>query len=349
MTTPRVETVQELIRRLLDGGYNQTAGRVVEAIIRNSNNPLIQQRISELEREAERLAQIGERMQPDNAVLRATLVDLENILRQNSQAINGISTSLIERSNRAAAELSRRLALRGITDAQSEALGIRWNVPDPEAVAALIDFSSSPAWARELQKYGSGIVNDIRQIAIRGIVNGWNPRKAALEIVNAIGSFPRYRAETLMRTLQLQSYRRATTANYLANADILEYRIRIAVLDRRTCMSCVALHGRQLRLDEEVADHHNGRCTSIPKVRGLDRNVRSGADWFASLSQSDQQEQMGYAAWAAWNAGDVQLNDFVHRYDDDVFGPMVRESSLKDMLGDAASRYYRQGRDLGKR
>ena len=45
------------------------------------------------------------------------------------------------------------------------------------------------------------------------------------------------------------------------------------------------------------------------------------------------------SAHRAFKAGEVQLKDFVKDYTDPVFGEMVRQASLVDMLGDGAGKY----------
>ena len=55
---------------------------------------------------------------------------------------------------------------------------------------------------------------------------------------------------------------------------------------------------------------------------------------------------MGSAAWLAWKDGALNMRDLVHRYDDRVFGEMLREGSLRGALGDAAREYYQRARLL---
>jgi hypothetical protein len=340
----RTDTQKQLIAKLLDKGYTQAAGQVVDALTRGASSGLLAQRVSELEAEAARLAEAGDVLRPDNPVLRAVAADLRDVLERNRALIDGAGPRLTESGVQAAATLARQLTLGGTTDAQLAAIGIQWNTPNPEAVAALVDYVNQPAWASKLDEYVSGTLGDINAIAIRGVAQGAGPLKTARLLRAAAENMPVWRAQTMMRTLQLHSYRRSTTATYLANADILEGRIRIATLDGRVCMACIALHGTRLRLDEEVIDHDNGRCDSIGELKGMPRTVVTGEQWFESQPEARQRAQMGHAAYEAWRAGDVRLQDFVHRYEDDLWGPMVREASLKGMLGDAAKGYYQPGR-----
>jgi hypothetical protein len=102
----------------------------------------------------------------------------------------------------------------------------------------------------------------------------------------------------------------------------------------------------------EVEDDHsfiaNGivvhNCTSVFVVKGRDVNVQSGADWFENQSDDTQAGMMGPAAYAAYKAGDVALNDFVHPYHDAVYGQMIRESSLTGILGADAQKYTQSAR-----
>jgi hypothetical protein len=143
-----------------------------------------------------------------------------------------------------------------------------------------------------------------------------------------------------MRTLYLNAYRRGTTESYKANRDILEYAIRVATLDHRVCVACVLLHGTQIPLDEPVADHWNGRCTSVAKIKGIPLNIQTGKDWFMGLGGDEQAAMMGLSAYKAWQAGAIQLDQLIHTSEDDLFGAQVGVSSLVALLGAGAAQYY---------
>jgi len=68
-------------------------------------------------------------------------------------------------------------------------------------------------------------------------------------------------------------------------------------------------------------------------VRGRPREVQTGEDWFAGLGEERQRAQMGDSAYELWRGGRLELRDFVQPYTDPVFGEMVREASVKGMLG----------------
>jgi hypothetical protein len=164
------------------------------------------------------------------------------------------------------------------------------------------------------------------------------------DLLTLVGGMPFAQAESLLRTLYLTAYRRATVASYLENADILEYHVWVATLDNRVCISCVVKHGTKLPLNQMVNDHHRGRCTSVAKIKGVPLNVPTGVDWFNSLPPDQQIDKMGYSAWLAWQDGAIDLSDYPTPYNDPVFGEMLAAASLKKLLGPQAEKYYQQAK-----
>lgn len=343
---PASNRVGDLVRDLLDRGYERAARESLTAIVRSTNDGAIAQRLAELEREAARLAREGGRLTPDNAVLRALRADLDPVMDANRRRLDEAARRAAESGTGSAGRLTRELAIPGFSDDGLAQIGVRWNTPDPEAVNSLVNYVNSDGWRAELEDYKPRLQRVINNQLVQGIVEGWNPRKTAAAIRSMVEGFPAAQAETLARTIQLTSYRDATVLHQVANADILSGIIRIAALDARTCMACVALHGTRLEIGQRIDDHHNGRCTSISEVRGRPRTVQSGEAWFRGLDDERQRAQMGDGAWVAWQQGRLQLRDLVQRYDDRVFRSMVREGSLSGALGADAQRFIREGRTL---
>ncbi|QPC81060.1 hypothetical protein G4Y79_15255 [Phototrophicus methaneseepsis] len=348
MTTPTPPTpisVNDLVRDLLDRGYSRATMATLNAVSADTGSGLIQQRLRELEAEAARLDAAGERLDPNNPVLRALTADLDTMLRQSAMRVDDMAETVQALGVDASAPLTRQLALAGFPQEELARLGIIWNQPDVEAVNRLVQYVDSAGWAEEIAEFGPNILSRVEQIAVNGFAQGWGPIRVARELSNVVETMPRYQANNLMRTLQLQSLRSGTAIHQAANADILEYQVRMATLDSRTCLTCVALHGTRLEIGERVLDHHQGRCFSVTQVRGMPRReIESGQDWWDRQPETVRLQMAGAANFNALQAGAVTLNDFVQRYDDRVFGEMVRESSLKGILGDAAEQYYARNR-----
>lgn len=349
MTTNRPPTqrgtVSELITKLLDKGYDAAAQPTLNAVARSTNSGLIQQRLSELDAEAQRLAEAGERLTPDNPILRALLADLDDTLQRDSRLIDGAADEVQMSGVDAAGNIQRQLALPGMTNQQLRAIGIRWNMPDPEAVNRLVGYSQSPAWSNLMNAYGSDVLAVVNNQAIRGIALGWSPLHTAREVRRITEGFPAHVANNQLRTLQLTSYRDGTSIHQTANRDICQQVIRIATRDERTCLSCIAQHGDVIwdsGADADspvprVNDHHSGRCTSVMRVKGRPPlPIVPGITWFASLSPERQAQQRSFVdspgKFAAYSTGKVTLRDFVHPYSDPVFNEMIREASLTDAL-----------------
>ncbi len=339
------QSVQEQVGNLLERGYSNAASQVLKAMGRELESGIIAQRLAELDAEALRLAAAGEKLSPDNPVLRTVIADMESVLRRNQQRVTDVAADMAIEGVRAANEGTYRLTMSNVPDNTIRNL---WNQVDPEAVGALTDFTQDADWNNLMGGYTDEILERLKLKATFGFTQGWGPRRTAAALRQLAVGMPVSRAETLMRTLYLQSYRRGTAASHLANADILApSATRIAVLDRRTCLACVVLHGSRVPLGSTVKDHYNGRCTVIASVRGFEREIQSGIAWFEGLPEERQRGQRAFmvspASWDAYKAGEVTLNDFVGEMTDPVFGEMIYQSSLKGILGDGARRFYQNG------
>lgn len=342
-------SLAETVQRLLDRGYDAEARSVIEAAARTTSTGIVAQRLEELEAEAARLREVGERLRPDNVVLRGLLADLGDELAGVSRLVDGAAEQLQGGAVDAAGVIQRQMAVGGATDAQLARIGIRWASPDPESVVDLVRLVNSSAWSEMLNREFVGLAIDtVNNQAIRGIALGWSPLRTARAIRRISEGFPAAQANNLMRTLQLTAYRDGGAVHQNANVGIIEQVIRIAALSMRTCLACVAQHGDVIwdssrnegSAIPRVNDHHQGRCTSVVRVQGREVNIRSGQDWYDSLDDGEQRELAGAANYNALSDGAVNLRDYISPYDDRVFGEMIRESSLRGILGDGANQFY---------
>jgi hypothetical protein len=324
-------TIGELVGGMLDAGYLRAADATLKGVAATMSSPLITQRIGELNAEARRLASEDKKLTPDNPVLRALIADMEPALKRAGNIIDGSAGQITTESSVLAQNATRQMALPGLDDRQLALLGIQWNKPDPVAVAQLVDYADKPGWDTEIKKYPGLTIDVLLNQAVRGMVEGWGPMRVARNITAQAQTLPLAQARMLTRTLYLESYRSASAANQLANADILTEQIRIGTLDQRICMCCLALHGSTLKVGEKVMDHHAGRCTSIAVVTGRPRTVQTGEQWFNALPEAQQMSIAGPGAFEALKSGKAQIRDFVQTYTDPVFGEMVREASLKSL------------------
>lgn len=335
--------IAQLAQDLLNAGYSRSVGRIVAEISEGARSGLLKRRLREFADEAKRLAAEGQRFDPQNPILRALVADFNNEMVANARRVSRGASGLQRVAIDEAGRLTRQMALPGLSDAMLEGIGIAWNTPDPAAVDALVNFVENPAWAAELERYPVRVVQVVENTAIRGFAEGWGPMRSARAITGIVHDLPAAEANNLMRTLYMQSFRHGQTVHRMANTDILSGHIRISARDGRVCLACIYEHGRVLRVNETVYDHHYGRCTSVPQVIGRERTVQRGEDWFFAQTDARQRELAGHANYEALKSGDIQLRDFVDRYQDPVFGEMIREASLKSRLGAGAREFYLYG------
>ena len=342
--------ISRLIAGLLDRDFDRISLPVLTTIAESLNSGLIQRRLAELDEEAVRLAgaKTPRRLRPDNPVFRALVADMKVALAGAGARVGAAADDLQGAAGAAAGATQRELAEQALrSPAAVASLRAAWNTPDPEAVHRLVNYSTSSAWEAEVNRFAPGLAKTIRNQSVQGIVQGWGPLRTAARIREIAENLPVHRARTMMRTLQLTSYRDATAAHQTANLHIAQKIIRWASLDQRTCLSCIAAHGdvlweRGVNSESEqvrrVNDHHNGRCTSFiitGRYTQFELGPRSsGKKWFNSLSPEYQQRMATFRGspgkLAALRNGEVQLDDFRKPYKDKVFGEMLRESSLRD-------------------
>jgi len=373
-------SIKSLQDDALDKAYNKSAGQLLAQVkgITNLPNSQMQRSLRELDLEAARLVEAGEKMKPTNA-------QLEKTLRANEASFNATQTMIL--ANDDAIQLSgQMLAVSAVTakvfsvitaqmlaakiDPLSPAgmtifkeriaqAGIGWVTPKDVAVFAK-DFVDSTAWIAKMESWGAGYSELTRDALVNGISRGWGPKKAAAEMRRFAQGLPVSAAESLTRTLQLTSFREASAAMEVMNDKFIEGKIRISALKPTSCLTCISLHGTEMALGERVDDHARGFCSEWYRVLGGPRYpdmmqadstpgkrnfvpYQNGEAWFASLSPERQAQQASFlkspAKLRAFMDG-VPLSEFVGEHVDPVFGAQFVEKSLIGAIGDRAQDFY---------
>lgn len=221
-----------------------------------------------------------------------------------------------------------------------------WNRLPAEAVENALGMLSpgSPLRARMTERLGEAVAQAVADRLLEGIALGWSPRKTQDLLRLTFGRGLDW-SLTQTRTAHIWAYREATRANYAANPQLVKGWRWMAALDARTCLSCVALNGSLHPVTETLQDHHSGRCSPLPVLASFEElgipapeppEMESGEDWFKRQPESVQREMMGPGMHDAWKEGKFQFRDLTKAYQDDVYGQMLRQASLKDLLAQAA-------------
>lgn len=234
---------------------------------------------------------------------------------------------------------------QAVSGGMGEIIASTWNRPDPGALVSLVNYVDGDAFRATVNSFGDNAAQNVADTILSSVAQGKGPR-AISNILSNWFNLPAAWSLNTVRTVQLYSYRTANHATYAANSDVLDGWVWLASLDDRCCISCISQHGSVHPLNENLNDHHSGRCAPAPLVKGSTwhKEMQSGPEWFDSLSPDQQRGQMGGAMFDAWKAGAVGWSDMSQRYTDPVYGEMLRAASLKGILGnDARSFYSRPG------
>lgn len=207
------------------------------------------------------------------------------------------------------------------------ALGAQFNRVDAGSLDAIV--------ARTTQQITSNLLPlsmeataSLNAALLRGVALGENPKTAARAMLKRIESTFNgglTRAMNVARTEMLDAHRGAAHAQDQANADVLAAWEWHAALDRRTCPSCLAQHGRQHPVDVPGPyDHQQGRCARVPVTKswaelgftGLKEPKSLTPDaraWFDALPAKDQLQIMGPARLDLLKSGDIGWDDLTQR------------------------------------
>lgn len=207
-----------------------------------------------------------------------------------------------------------------------------WNRPDPAALQRLVGYVDSEAMRGKWAAFGANAGQNFADTVLAGIAQGMNPNATARLISNWM-NVPLAWAANSVRTVQLYSYRKSSHMTYQANSDIITGWVWGASLDPNTCMSCISKHGSFHTLDEELNDHHAGRCTEIPVVRGTSwaSEMQSGESWFQEQSPVIQRQMMGKGMYEAYQGGKIDFSNLSVEYHNDVYGKMLRAATLQEL------------------
>ena len=228
---------------------------------------------------------------------------------------------------------------------------------------------------RQIREDGAKAAEDA---LVQGIVLGYNPRKIAPLIRDALG-VQLNRALTISRTEVMRAQRVATAENYKQNADVVKGWRWQAALTGNTCPVCISLHGSEHPLSETMSSHPNCRCTSTAitksweelgaefgfdfsaaekvgpsfeeiakKYKLSDEQKRmyaqrkmTGEAYFRGLKAEEQRKILGPAKWLAWKEGKFAFDALSRKTYSAVWGEGVRQASLVELLGEKEAKRYK--------
>lgn len=223
---------------------------------------------------------------------------------------------------------------------------------DKDAVRAIVDKVSGDvvSRARPLSAQADAAM---RSTLVKGVTVGDHPEAAAREMVTRVrGAFDGglNRAKVIARTELLDAHRAASRAQQdrLAQAGTVTGWQWIATLDRRTCPSCLAMHGTQH--PPSVAgplDHQQGRCDRLPvtaswkdlgfpDIEEPPPVIPDAQAWFDGLPQAERAAIMGDKRLALLDAGEITWADLASRRETNGWRPSYAPTSVRDLQAKAS-------------
>ncbi|MFA4972555.1 MAG: phage minor head protein [bacterium] len=279
---------------------------------------------------------IGDTVTRENITTLARYTEMLAQVRREVQSFQGYAEGSIQRSQEAALEAGTIDATAAVREALgAEDMRVRFDRVDPGSLQNIVGVcqDGSPLFdvlrGRALFPAAVGGLTDA---LVEGVAMGWNPRKTAREMMDGMAGGLDM-ALRVARTEQLRAYRESSMAQY-RESGVVGYVKRMCAHQARTCLGCLALDGQVLPLDEPFFDHPNGRCTTIPWVKGLkEPSWKSGEEWFSEQPEAVQRDMMGAEKYEAWKKGEFTFQDLAKISDDPTWGKSVGVRSLKDLRG----------------
>jgi hypothetical protein len=333
-TTPEGEILGRRDWRLeLARQYQPIADRLISAYTRLL--PRLHPYASDLTAELRRRADAGLPLTPDflrsipsyGKLLARTQAELDDFAALVRLSAGETAQGAVGLGSEAALDLTLASAGNGAGIVSSA-----WLRPTPETLGRLIGFADSEAFRGRWARFGESAAQQLGDILISGVAQGMSPARIA-RLWGRWQNVPYHWAETATRTAQLWSYRLGSHAGYLSNSRMIQGWVWWSAREVRTCISCWAQHGSFHTLDDFLQDHHRGRCTELPVLRGATWHERleTGETIFGRLPAQDQRAVMGKGLFEAYQRGDARFSEFSRPYQDDIYGEMLRGATLTEM------------------
>lgn len=174
--------------------------------------------------------------------------------------------------------------------------------------------------------------NAITDRLLFGTAMGWNPRKTARSMVRDGLAQGLQHILLVSRDQQIRGFREAARQQYERSRVVKRYR-RMAALQVRTCLACLALDGTIYDVAELMALHPQDRCSMVGIVEGFpEPQWKTGEEWFNEQPVTIQRQMLGPGKYNAWKDGLFEFRQLATIKDNPIWGPGARVTSLQNLL-----------------
>ncbi len=306
----------------------------VDTFIASELAPLYVQQTDRVHKQGEMLGLAIKEAGPMSRDRLRRLVNFESLAFTIQSSVLTVQTTIRERLE----AVQEEYLLDGFADAQEWADeqgidpgGVVFSLPDSQNILDGIMFDVK--W----ESLGNSIAGSLEQHLLDDLPGATFPEQVIEdEVDRALGGGLVW--ATSMTAMALWSFYRTGNYRYRAASGIEGWFWK-SQLDLKTCPSCVALHGTWHPNSEQLNDHPRGRCVPVPARQGTWTDI-TGADWFRDLPEAEQKEILGGARFRAYQAGEIDVDDFSAESIHPVYGSIRRASSLREILGPRAVDFY---------
>lgn len=242
------------------------------------------------------------------------------------------AADLITANQATFARLGREYGL-GLLDVLEPGLGGGFNRLAVGAIENIAGFVADGSPLRALLADAwPGVIDQTTSALVKGVALGYNPRKIARMMSDAIGGGLN-RSLVIARTETQRAHRQARMDTWRETGLVRGWQ-RVATHDRRTCSACLFDEGRFYPIDEDMPEHPQGRCVALPVLRNQELHKwEYGAEWFERQPPSTQIDILGPGRLAAWHAGQFDLRDVPSVEVNPIWGPSMRARGLAELVG----------------
>jgi SPP1 gp7 family putative phage head morphogenesis protein len=309
------ETLREMARRWLD--VERELQAQIELLARDMAElramgvPAIQSTLSRLKRYRELLPQV----------------------RRQLEQYGDYTVRVVTDQQRSYVQLGLLDAQEAISAAQPITIGVFFNRLPVSAVETMIGLAGDGSPLRALlTATWPDTVGALTDTLVKGTALGWNPRKTAVAMQQAMGGRGLQRALTIARTETLRVHREATRLQYEQSGVVTAYQ-RMCAHDERVCPACLFSEGKIYLTKATMEIHPNDRCTLIPILKGSDPvEWQHGEAWFREQPDAMQRSILGPGAYAAWQEGRLDLADLPRTHVDPTWGPTLSVNPLRESI-----------------
>lgn len=215
--------------------------------------------------------------------------------------------------------------------------GMLANINTPAVERLVAALSDDSPLRGVLDGYGTRGRQVIEDALVQGVIDGTGPREIVRQIRRELGGRgTRARLEALIRSEMLRAFEGSLFDQYAAMG-LDKWRWSCAK-STRTCLACLAMDGRVFPMrDPFMPRHVCCRCIPTPYVESV--AYETGEDWLRRQPEATRRAMLpSREAFAAYEAGEIGLGDFVGHRRSKVWGTSIRQRSGREALSHAGVR-----------